>query len=82
MYAKDTDALAFITYDKYQNFTKPDDINILDCINELKRLNNQIKHFDMELPIVLSYKAFKYIKWTAPVNTNYCSNIYDIWKDI
>ena len=43
--------LAFMAYDKFENFKRPDDMNIVDYINEFERLNNQIKHFDdMELP--------------------------------
>ena len=60
LYAKDTNTVAFMTYDKIENFKRPDDINIVDYINEFERLNNQIKHFDMELPTgVLAYKVLK-----------------------
>ena len=50
MYAKDINALAFMAYDKFANFRKSDDKNIIDYINEFERLNNQIEHFEMELP--------------------------------
>ena len=40
-----------MAYDKFENFKRPDDMNIVDYISEFERLNNQIKHFDdMELP--------------------------------
>ena len=50
MYAKDINALAFMVYDKFANFRRSDDKNIIDYINEFERLNNQIGHFEMELP--------------------------------
>ena len=60
MYAKDANALAFMAYDKFENFKRPDDMNIVDNINELERLNKHIKHFDMELPTgALAYKVLK-----------------------
>ena len=56
-YAKDINALAFMAYDKFYNFKRPDDMIIVDYINKFVRLNNQIKHFDTELPTgVLAYK--------------------------
>ena len=46
-------ALAFMVYDKFENF----DLMIL---NEFEWLNNQIKHFEMELPTgVVAYKVLK-----------------------
>ena len=60
LYAKDMNALAFMAYDKFENFRRSDDMNIIDYINEFERLNNQIKHFGMELPTrVLAYKVLK-----------------------
>ena len=38
-----------MAYDKFANFRRSDDKNI-DYINEFERLNNQIEHFEMELP--------------------------------
>ena len=55
-YAKDMSALAFMAYDKLENFSRSDDMNI-DYINEFGQLNNQIKHFEMEL--LLRVLAFK-----------------------
>ena len=60
LYAKDTNTLTFMAYDKFENFKRPDDTNIVDHMSEFERLNNQIKHFNMELPTdVLAYKVFK-----------------------
>ena len=43
--------------DKFYNLKRPDDMNIVDYINKFVRLNNHIKHFDMELPTgVLAYE--------------------------
>ena len=36
-----------MAYDKFENFRRYD-LNIVDYINKYERLNNQIKHFDME----------------------------------
>ena len=47
-----------MAYDKFENFKRSDDMNIIDYINESERLNNQIKQ--MELPTgVLAYKVLK-----------------------
>ena len=46
LYAKDTNTLAFMAYDKSENFKRPDYMNTVDYINEFERLNNQIKLFD------------------------------------
>ena len=60
LYAKDMNALAFMAYDKFENFRRSDDMNIIDYINEFERLNIQIKHFEMELSTgVLAYKVLK-----------------------
>ena len=45
-----------MAYDKLENFSRSDDMNI-DYINEFGQLNNQIKHFEMEL--LLRVLAFK-----------------------
>ena len=60
LYVKDINALAFMAYDKFENFRRSDDMNIVDYLNEFERLNNQIKHFEMELSTgVLTYKVLK-----------------------
>ena len=45
LYAKDTYTLAFMAYDKFENFKRPDDMNIVDYINMFEISNNQIKHY-------------------------------------
>ena len=58
LYAKDINALAYMTYDQFENFKRPNDMTIVDYINEFKRLNNKICQFDMVLPTgVLAYKV-------------------------
>ena len=60
LHVKDINALAFMAYDKFENFRRSDDMNIVDYLNEFERLNNQIKHFEMELSKgVLTYKVLK-----------------------
>ena len=60
LYVKDINALAFMAYDKFENFRRSDDMNIVDYLNEFERLNNQIKHFEMERSKgVLTYKVLK-----------------------
>ena len=62
-----------MAYDKFENFKRPDDMNIVDYINEFERLNNQIKHFDdMELPTGV------YIKWKTAINKSNHTYSY-IW---
>ena len=58
LYVKDMNA--FMAYDKFENFRRSDDMNIIDYLNEFERLNNQIKHFEMERSKgVLTYKVLK-----------------------
>ena len=58
MYAKDINALAYMAYDQFENFKQPDEMSIIDYINEFERLNNKIRQFDMVLPTrVLTYKV-------------------------
>ena len=60
LYAKDKNVLAFMAYDKFENFRRSDDINIIGYINEFERLNNQIKYFEMKLQTgILAYKVLK-----------------------
>ena len=42
LYLKDTNTLDFLAYDKFENFKRTDDINIVNYINQLERLNSQI----------------------------------------
>ena len=58
LYAKDINALAYMAYDQFENFKRPDEMTIVDYINEFERLNNKIRQFDMVLPTgVLAYKV-------------------------
>ena len=58
LYAKDINALAYMAYDQFENFKRPDEMTIVDYINEFERLNNKIRQFDMVLPTgVLVYKV-------------------------
>ena len=58
LYAKDITALAYMAYDQFENFKRPDEMTIVDYINEFERLNNKIRQFDMVLPTgVLVYKV-------------------------
>lgn len=38
-----------MAYDRFGNFKRPDSKNIIDYINEFERLNNKLKHFELEL---------------------------------
>ena len=49
LYAKDLNALAFMAYDRFESFKRPDDMSIIDYINEFENLNNRIGKFDMVL---------------------------------
>ena len=47
-----------MAYDQFENFKQPDEMSIVDYINEFERLNNKIRQFDMVLPrVVLAYKV-------------------------
>ena len=58
LYVKDINALAYMAYDQFENFKRPDEISIVDYINEFEHLNSEIRQFDMVLPRgVLAYKV-------------------------
>ena len=58
LYAKDINALAYMAYDQFENFKRPDEMAIVDYINEFERLNDKICQFDIVLPTgVLAYKV-------------------------
>ena len=40
LYSKDTHALAYMGYDQFENFKRPDEMTKVDYINEFERLNN------------------------------------------
>ena len=58
LYTKDINALAYMAYDKFENFKRPDEMGVVDYINEVERLNNKIRQFDIVLPTeVVAYKV-------------------------
>ena len=70
LHAKDMNALAFMAYDKFENFRTSDDMNI-DYINEFEQLNNQVKHFEMEVRTgVLAYNVLKKMLICQMKNSN------------
>ena len=76
LYAKDMKALDFMAYDKFENFRRSDDMNIIDYINEFEQLNNQIKHFEIELLAgVLASKVLKNVDLSNEkvINSNHSS---------
>ena len=47
-----------MAYDQFENFKQPDEMTIVDHINEFECLNKKIRQFDMVLPTgVLAYKV-------------------------
>ena len=47
-----------LAYDRFENFKRPDEMTIVDYINEFERLNNKIRQFDMILLTgILAYKV-------------------------
>ena len=58
IYTKDINALAYMAYYQFENFKRPDEMTIVDYINEFERSNNKIRQFEMVLPTgVLAYKV-------------------------
>ena len=58
------------------NFRRSDDMNIIDYINKSEQLNNQIKHFEIELPAgVLTCKVLKNVDLSNEkvINSNHSS---------
>ena len=56
--ARNINALAYLTYDQFENFKRPDEMSIVDYINDFESSNNKIRQFDMILPTgVLAYKV-------------------------
>ena len=50
LFAKDINEAAYLAYDKFEIFKRPIDMSMVDFINELERLYNNIKKYEMELP--------------------------------
>ena len=60
LFAKDINEAALLAYDKFEQFKRPVDMNIIDFINEFERLYNNIKKYVMEHPTgVLAYRLLK-----------------------
>ena len=58
LYAKVINALAYMAYDQFENFKRPNDMTIVYYINEFEHLNNKIHQFDIVLRTgVLAYKV-------------------------
>ena len=59
-----------MAYDTFGNFKRHDDMNIINCINKFELLNNQIKHFKMELPTgMLACKVLKMLIYPMKNNS-------------
>ena len=43
LYAKDINALTYMTYDQFENFKRSDEMTIVDYVNEFERLKNKIR---------------------------------------
>ena len=50
LYAKGIPSLTYMAYDKFETFSRPVDMIILDYLNEFEQLYNQIQCYDMDLP--------------------------------
>ena len=50
LFAKDINEAAYLAYDKFEIFERPIDMRMVDFINELQRLYNNIKKYEMESP--------------------------------
>ena len=49
-YVKDINAIAYMTYDTFENSKQQDEKSMVDYINRFESLNNEILHFDIILP--------------------------------
>ena len=60
LFATDKDQAALHTYEKFEKFTRPSDMNMSDFRIEFDRLVQQLKGYAIELPEpVLAYRALK-----------------------
>ena len=58
LYAKEINTLAYMVYDQFEYFKRPNEMSIVNYINEFKHLNNKICQLDMVLPTgALAYKV-------------------------
>ena len=47
-YAKDINAIAYMTYNNFENFKQQDEKSIVDYINRFQGLSNKILHFVLQ----------------------------------
>ena len=47
-YAKDINAIAYMTYDNFEHFKQQDEKSIVDYINRFQGLSNKILHFVLQ----------------------------------
>ena len=60
LFAKDVNQAAFMAYENFENFTRPEGMSILDYINKFDQLYKVIRKYKMELPDgVLAYRLLK-----------------------
>ena len=58
LYKEDKNQAAFLAYEQFEQFKRPENMKVKDYINAFKRLNNKIKAYDMVLPEgVLAYRT-------------------------
>ena len=75
MYKKDEHQVAFRRYKEFESFSRPEDMSMVDYINEFDRLYSRIKEKSMELPDdVLAYRLLK--------SANICEEKQALWKTI
>ena len=60
LYLEDTNQAAYAAYENFEHFQQSPEMNMKDFINELERLYNKLRVFNMELPDgVLAYRVLK-----------------------
>ncbi|CAF2215355.1 unnamed protein product [Rotaria magnacalcarata] len=60
LYLEDKKKLAYLAYDKFENFQRPIDMSINEYIIEFERLYNKVKKYSLDLPDgVLAYRLLK-----------------------
>ena len=60
LYAKGANQAAFMAYENFENFTRPEGTSILDYINKFDQLYEVIRKYKMELPDgVLAHRLLK-----------------------
>ena len=60
LYKEDSNQAAFIAYEQFESFKRPENMSIKDYINAFERLNNKLKTYEMNLPEgVLAYRLLR-----------------------